>query len=63
MSSRCGSKPEAISPRRGRFKLCQWNVCDPLPQIAPLMPAERPADAPPREAEVAKDGKGEGRKE
>ncbi|MET0708583.1 MAG: extensin family protein [Tardiphaga sp.] len=38
-----------LAERRGNYKICQWNVWDPLPPIAPLMPAERPADAPPRE--------------
>lgn len=41
-----------LAERRNNYKLCQWGVYDPLPQIAPLMPAERPAEAPPRE-EVA----------
>jgi hypothetical protein len=40
--------------RHNNYKICQWNVWDPLPQIAPLLPAERPDDAPPRE--VAKKG-------
>lgn len=48
-----------LAERRAGYRMCQWNVYDPLPQIAPLMPAERPADAPPREEEVAKDGKKE----
>jgi hypothetical protein len=39
--------------RRNTYKICQWNVWDPLPQIAPLLPAERPDEAPPREV-VAK---------
>lgn len=38
-----------LAERRGNYKICQWNVWDPLPAIAPLLPAERPADAPPRE--------------
>jgi len=36
-----------IAQRRNNYKLCQWNVYNPLPQTAPLLPAERPADAPP----------------
>ena len=36
--------------RRKNYKICQWDVWDPLPQIAPLMPATRPEEAPPREA-------------
>jgi hypothetical protein len=35
--------------RHNNYKICQWNVWDPLPQIAPLLPAERPDEAPPRE--------------
>jgi hypothetical protein len=47
-----------LAERRNNYKICQWDVLDPLPQVAPLMPEERPDDAPPRE--VAKDeGKGD----
>jgi hypothetical protein len=35
--------------RRNNYKICQWDVWDPLPRIAPLMPAARPEEAPPRE--------------
>jgi hypothetical protein len=38
-----------LSPRKNNYKICQWDVLDPLPQVAPLMPAERPEAAPPRE--------------
>jgi hypothetical protein len=38
-----------LMQRRNNYKICQWNVWDPLPQIAPLLPAERPDEAPPRE--------------
>jgi hypothetical protein len=38
-----------LMERHNNYKICQWNVWDPLPQIAPLLPAERPAEAPPRE--------------
>jgi hypothetical protein len=38
-----------LSPRKNNYKICQWDVLDPLPQVAPLMPAERPEEAPPRE--------------
>jgi hypothetical protein len=37
-----------LMERHNNYKICQWNVWDPMPQIAPLMPAERPAEAPPR---------------
>jgi hypothetical protein len=43
-----------LMERHNNYKICQWNVWDPLPQIAPLLPAERPDEAPPRE--VAKKG-------
>jgi hypothetical protein len=39
-----------LMERRNNYRICQWNVYDPLPQIAPLLPAERPEEAPPREA-------------
>jgi len=38
-----------LMERRNNYKICQWNVWDPLPQIAPLLPAKRPEEAPPRE--------------
>ncbi len=41
-----------LAERRNNYKLCQWGVYDPLPDIAPLTPAERPAEAPPRPALV-----------
>lgn len=37
-----------LAERRNNYKICQWGVYDPLPAIAPLMPAERPEEAPPR---------------
>jgi len=43
--------------RRNNYRICQWNVYDPLPQIAPLMPAERPEEAPPREVAAKSDAK------
>ena len=42
-----------LMERHNNYKICQWNVWDPLPQIAPLLPLERPEQAPPREV-VAK---------
>jgi hypothetical protein len=38
-----------LAERRNGFKLCNWGVYDPLPAVAPLLPAARPDDAPPRE--------------
>ncbi len=38
-----------LAERRNNFRLCQWGVYDPLPAVAPLLPAARPDEAPPRE--------------
>src|SRR5947207_10177945 len=38
-----------LMERRSNYKICQWDVWDPLPQVAPLLPPERPDQAPPRE--------------
>jgi hypothetical protein len=42
-----------LMERRNGYRICQWDVWDPLPQKAPLLPAGRPEEAPPREV-VAK---------
>jgi hypothetical protein len=44
-----------LAERRGGYRICQWNVYDPMPAVAPLLPAERPEEAPPREI-AAKSG-------
>ncbi|UFX43529.1 extensin family protein [Bradyrhizobium sp. 41S5] len=41
--------------RRNNYRICQWNVYDPLPHVAPLLPAERPEEAPPREVAAKSD--------
>ncbi len=46
-----------VSERRNNYRICQWNVWDPLPQVAPLLPAARPEEAPPREVAVTSDAK------
>ena len=46
-----------LAERRGGYRICQWNVYDPLPAVAPLLPAERPEDAPPREVAAKPDAK------
>jgi hypothetical protein len=52
-----------LMERRGNYRICQWDVLDPLPQKAPLLPAERPEEAPPREvADKPADGKPDGGK-
>ena len=47
-----------LMERHNNYRICQWNVWDPLPQVAPLLPAERPDEAPPREV-AAKSGEAE----
>ena len=47
-----------LAERRSNYRICQWNVYDPLPTVAPLMPAERPDEAPPREGEEGDKGEG-----
>ncbi len=44
-----------LAQRRNGYRICEWDVWDPLPQIAPLLPAERPAQAPPREVATGSD--------
>ena len=38
-----------LAERRSGYRICQWNIYDPMPAIAPLLPSERPDEAPPRE--------------
>jgi hypothetical protein len=49
-----------LMERRNDYRICQWSVWDPLPAVAPMLPAPRPAEAPPREVadepEAAKPG-------
>jgi hypothetical protein len=45
-----------LMERRNNYRICQWNVYDPLPQVAPLLPAERPEEAPPREVAAKSEG-------
>jgi hypothetical protein len=44
-----------LAERRSGYRICQWNVYDPMPAHAPLLPAERPEDAPPREVAAKPD--------
>jgi hypothetical protein len=44
-----------LAERRGGYRICQWNVYDPMPAVAPLLPSERPEDAPPREVAAKPD--------
>jgi hypothetical protein len=38
-----------LAERRSGYRICQWEIWDPLPKLAPLLPVARPDDAPPRE--------------
>ncbi len=44
-----------LMERRNNYKICEWDVWDPLPKIAPLSPAPRPDEAPPREVAAKPD--------
>ncbi len=44
-----------LMERHNDYRICQWNVWDPLPQIAPLLPVARPDEAPPREVAAKPD--------
>lgn len=52
-----------LAQRRNDYRICQWNVWDPLPQVAPLLPAERPEEAPPREVAAKPEAKSESKPE
>ena len=43
--------------RRNNYRICQWDVLDPMPAVAPLLPAERPEEAPPRQVAAKDDAK------
>jgi len=51
---------DLMERRNSSYRICQWNVWEPLPRIAPLLPAERPEEAPPREVAA---GPGDGKPE
>ena len=44
-----------LMERHNNYKICQWNVWDPLPRVAPLLPTGRPDEAPPREVAAKSD--------
>jgi hypothetical protein len=44
-----------LAERRSGYRICQWNVYDPMPATAPLLPAGRPEEAPPREIAAKSD--------
>jgi hypothetical protein len=37
-----------LAERRNGYRICQWQIWEGLPKIAPLLPAGRPEEAPPR---------------
>jgi hypothetical protein len=43
-----------LMERRNNYKICEWDVWDPLPQVAPLLPAARPDQAPRRGGDAGK---------
>lgn len=45
-----------LAERRSGYRICQWTIYDPLPVVAPLLPAERPDEAPPREVAAGQGG-------
>jgi hypothetical protein len=48
-----------LAARRSGYRICQWAVYDPMPLVAPLLPAARPDEAPPRPSgEARTEGKG-----
>jgi hypothetical protein len=47
-----------LMERHNDYRICQWSVWDPLPAIAPVLPASRPVEAPRRAgADVPEAGK------
>jgi hypothetical protein len=45
--------------RRNDYRICQWELYDPMPEIAPLLPVARPDAAPPRQADARSETKSE----
>jgi hypothetical protein len=39
-----------LAARRSSYRICEWDVLDPMPVVAPMLPLARPDEAPPREA-------------
>ena len=46
-----------LAVRRSNYRICEWDVLDPMPAVAPLLPQPRPVEASPQDAE-GKDGAG-----
>jgi hypothetical protein len=49
-----------LAERRNGYRICHWEIYDPMPVVAPLLPAERPAEASLRETAEEKDKASEG---
>lgn len=45
-----------LMERRNGYRICQWDIWEALPRIAPMQPAPRPEGAPPREVAAKPDG-------
>jgi hypothetical protein len=43
-----------LAERRNNYRICEWDVWDPLSEVAPRLPPERPDEAPPREEKKGK---------
>lgn len=46
-----------LAERRSGHRICQWNIYDAMPAVAPLLPVERPEEAPPREGAAMPEAK------
>ncbi|MCP2000717.1 extensin family protein [Nitrobacter winogradskyi] len=46
-----------LAERRNGYRICQWKIDDPMPEVAPLLPPERPAEASLRETAEEKNEK------
>ncbi|WP_412773634.1 extensin-like domain-containing protein [Nitrobacter sp.] len=44
-----------LAERRNGYRICHWEIHGPMPAVAPLPPAERPAEASRRETEETAD--------
>jgi hypothetical protein len=44
-----------LAVRRSNYRICEWDVLDPMPAVAPMLPQPRPEEASPQDAE-GKDG-------
>jgi hypothetical protein len=49
LRSVCARFTTVLAERRSGYRICQWDIHDPMPAVAPLLPAARPEQAPPRD--------------